>query len=653
MKKNQELFESGKFFVGVNYWASHAGMFMWRNWDADVVEKDFKQLSEEGIEVLRVFPLWPDFQPLRLHQSGGSVANEYRHGEEPFPFTEAGKCGVDQVMADRFEVFCDLAEKYNLKLIVGLITGWMSGRTFVPESLVGRQPLKDHGVMKWEIRFVRYMVRRFKDHPAIGAWDLGNECNCLGDANHDDAFVWASVITNTVRSEDRVHPVVSGMHGLRPEGQHPWSMADQSEILDILCTHPYPMFTGYCNTDPLNTMKAILHATAESVYFGTMGKKPCFIEEGGTLGPMISSDEVAGDYVRASLFSAWAHDLRGWCWWCAYDQDELTNTPYDWDPVERELGMHTFNGTKKPVMDEFTSFRKFIDEYPYDKLPERLKDATCILTSGQEQWPVAYGTFILAKQAGLDVEFTWYNEEIPESDVYLMPCVSSNHAISKRAMDTIMERVERGATLYISLANGVLTHFKDITGLYLITRNETPSENGNTNFTLDGEDFSIRAPYRYVVDSVGAEVLIKDASGNPFFTVNNYGKGKVYFINAPIENIIARTPGALVDGKQVPYFLRHSYYKLYEMLDIKNKEKIADCKNSSIGVTEHPVSETERIINVVNYCPYDQSETITLEDGWKFDSIISASRESTGAKAEGGFTVTLPANTGASIVVKR
>lgn len=653
MKKDQVLFESGKFFVGVNYWASHAGMFMWRNWDEAIVDSDLKKLSEAGIEVLRVFPLWPDFQPLRLHQSGGSVANEYRHGEEPFPFTEAGKCGVDQVMADRFATFCDIAAKYGLKLIVGLITGWMSGRTFVPESLIGRQPLKDHGVMKWQIRFVRYMVRRFKDHPAIGAWDLGNECNCLGDADKDDAFVWASVITNTVRSEDRTHPVVSGMHGLQPEGRHPWSMADQSEILDILCTHPYPMFTPYCNTDPLNTMKSILHATAESVYFGTMGKKPCFIEEGGTLGPMISSDEVAGDYLRASLFSTWAHDLRGFCWWCAFDQDELTNTPYDWDPVERELGMFTFGGAKKPVITEFSNFHKFIDAFPYDKLPERVKDAVCVLTSGQEQWPVAYGTFALAKEAGLDVDFTWYNEEIPQSDVYLMPSVSSNHAITKRAMDTILERVAEGATLYISISNGVLTHFKDITGLYLITRNQNAGEGGNVQINLDGETLTINPPYRHVLESVGAEVLIKDQNGNPFFTVNTYGKGKVYFLNAPIEAIASKSPGAIVDGKQIPYILRHPLYKLYKLLGIRNKAKIATSANPSIGVTEHIVSDTERIINVLNHCPEEQTVAISLADGFKYADIISVSRDSKACGTDDGFTVTLPANTGAVIIAKK
>jgi thymidylate synthase ThyX len=31
---------SGELLCGCNYWASHAGMYMWRNWDPGVVEED-------------------------------------------------------------------------------------------------------------------------------------------------------------------------------------------------------------------------------------------------------------------------------------------------------------------------------------------------------------------------------------------------------------------------------------------------------------------------------------------------------------------------------------------------------------------------------------------------------------------------------------
>ena len=58
------IFEKNDFFTGCNYWASHAGIYMWRNWSAADVERDLELLAAHNMNVLRVFPLWPDFQPL-------------------------------------------------------------------------------------------------------------------------------------------------------------------------------------------------------------------------------------------------------------------------------------------------------------------------------------------------------------------------------------------------------------------------------------------------------------------------------------------------------------------------------------------------------------------------------------------------------------
>lgn len=41
------------FFVGCNYWASHAGTFMWRNWSEETVAADFDALASHGVQVLR------------------------------------------------------------------------------------------------------------------------------------------------------------------------------------------------------------------------------------------------------------------------------------------------------------------------------------------------------------------------------------------------------------------------------------------------------------------------------------------------------------------------------------------------------------------------------------------------------------------------
>ena len=49
-EKPQGIFAPGsEFFVGCNYWASHAGIAMWRKWDADTVRADLKLLSENAV----------------------------------------------------------------------------------------------------------------------------------------------------------------------------------------------------------------------------------------------------------------------------------------------------------------------------------------------------------------------------------------------------------------------------------------------------------------------------------------------------------------------------------------------------------------------------------------------------------------------------
>jgi endo-1,4-beta-mannosidase len=148
-------------------------------------------------------------------------------------------------------------------------------------------------------------------------------------------------------------------------------------------------------------MKTVLHATAESLYISGVSRKPCYIEEIGTLGPMIAGKRVAADYIRASAFSSWAHDLNGFVWWCANEQSHLTHTPYDWNAVERELGLFNADGSKKPVLDSMTELSTFIADFEYGKLPPRIKDAAVVLTRKQNTWGAAYGSFILAKQAVL------------------------------------------------------------------------------------------------------------------------------------------------------------------------------------------------------------------------------------------------------------
>ena len=168
-----------KFMLGANYWASHAGVDMWRDWKPEVVEKDLQLLASHGITALRVFPNWRDFQPVEPVFGGGHALREYRlygndRPENPYY--------LDEVMLDRFAQFCKIAERNGMKLIVGLITGWMSGRLFIPAVLYDKNIYTDPTAQFFQQLFIKGFVERMKEEKSIYAWDLGNECNCMQGA---------------------------------------------------------------------------------------------------------------------------------------------------------------------------------------------------------------------------------------------------------------------------------------------------------------------------------------------------------------------------------------------------------------------------------------------------------------------------------------
>lgn len=639
MKENQRFFESGSFIVGCNYWASHAGTEMWTQWDRECVENDLERLSKHNIRVLRVFPLWRDFQPLRMHYAAQGMPREMRLNEQPLPNTEEGRAGLDPVMIQRFQTFCDIAEKKQIKLIVGLVTGWMSGRLFMPEAFLGKGLISDPLVVRWQIRFVRFMVKHFKEHPAIVAWDLGNECNCMENVTQDTAFVWASQISNAIRVEDSERPIVSGMHSLLPEGI--WTPKDQGEVLDILCTHPYPVFTPHCDTDPINEMKSPLHPTAESLMYSGLGGKPCFVEEAGTLGPMIADEDVAKAYIRTAMFSAWAHDLRGFVWWCANEQSHLGHTPYDWNCVERELGLFRLDGSRKPVLEAMTQFADFVDGFEFGSLPPRLTDAVCVLTHDQDQWATAYGAFILAKQAGLDISFCWCDDELPQADVYLLPALTGDSSIFKHQLQVLTDRVRNGATLYMSLNNALFSPFTEITGVQVKTRSRRTKED---LVTLGDTQFHMTSPVKHTFRTVGASVLASAEDGNIAMTEYALGSGRVIFCAYPIELDVATVPGVVSGEHAVPY------YKFYEAMNIRSSQKLASVASCELGLTEHILDDQHRLLLILNHTPRPITDMVYL-NGARFLRQIPFCG-GTVQEYEAGLEVNVPENTGIVVLIE-
>ena len=626
------LSNPGDFAIGCNYWASHAGTRMWADWRPEVVATDLQRLAAHGIQVMRVFPLWPDFQPIIQLRGGEGAPYEIRlAGEQPLPPTPAGRAGVSEEMLGHFQVFADLCQQHGIQLIVGLLTGWMSGRLFVPPALEHRNVLTDPVCLMWEMRFVDVFVRRFKQHPAIYAWDLGNECNCMAPVpNREAAYTWSASIANAIRAADPSRPIVSGMHSLAPAGPNRWLIQDQAETTDLLTTHPYPYWTPYVRSDPLNTLRPLLHATSETRLYADIGGKTCLVEETGTMGPMISNEAAAAAFTRANLFSLWAHDCRSLIWWCSSDQTGLTHPPYDWTAVELELGLLRLDGSPKPMLLEMQRFRAWRESLPAPILPPASPDAVCILTAGQDHWAAAYAAFVLAKQAKLNLAYQYADQPLRDAPCYLLPSLNGATAIPMRAWRALLAKVAAGATLYFSLNDAILDQFNAVAGVELLTRAARRQpypitlSSGETLTVAGGDDLRLRI--------TGAEVLASEADGNPVYTRAAYGQGQVYALTFPLETQLTLSPGAFHSPDAQPYY---RIYSAFAAPLLANRALQLD--HPMLGLTEHPHSPTERSLVVINYSPEPVSAPFTLAPGWHIQRAWYGT-------APQGQLLTLPAN---------
>lgn len=617
--QNNILTTPGTFSIGCNYWASHAGTHMWRNWKPEVIEADFKQLSENGIKVLRIFPLWPDFQPIHQIYSGGGEKKYIGFLDGPLPNTPEGLNGMSELQLQHFKTVADLASKYKIKLLVGLITGWMSGQLYIPPALEGKNILTDPESLMWQQKFVTTFVTRFKTHDAILAWDFGNECNVMENVkDHYQAYVWSSVISGAIKSADNTRPIVSGMHSLSPSEKSLWRIKDQAALTDVLTTHPYSLWTPFASHDGINTMRTILHGAAETRMYGDIGGKPALVEETGVMGPMTGSETTKAAFARSVLFSNWANDCMGTMWWCAYDQLNLNYPPYDYASVEQELGLIREDRTLKPVLSEFKKFSSFIDNLPFKTLPKRKAEAVCILTEGQESWPVAYSSFILAKQSGFDFEFQKADQELRDAKLYMLPSLKGIDPVFKDFWFKLLKKVENGATLYLSLDDAYLPTFTNPLGIEINTNSK---RNGNIKFSTtdvfgSSLSFETSAERKYAINSLQSKVLGKEADGNPAFIESIYGKGKIYMLSFPLEMNLINLPGSFEDTEP-------NYSTIYKKIALPIlKDRIIQQNNISVGITEHFISVKEAVVVLINYNPKTALTDIKLKDGWKISSTL-------------------------------
>ena len=606
--------------IGCNYWAGHAAVDMWREWRPEQIARELDTLKKLGIERIRIFPNWRDFQPLEISRTVMNWPRELLLAGKRLPDSGAGKYGVDETMLERMEQLLDFAHARNLTVDVALITGWMSGELFAPPAFAGRDLLTDPLVLYWQTVLIHAVVGRFKAHPAIAAWSPGNETNCMQKLHsRAEAAHWMRSIADAIRTEDPVHPITSGMHSLQPasagridqEGAA-WTIQDNAEMFDLLTVHPYPLCTPHCDVSRPDEFRNLFHAAAEMTYYATVGKRPCIVEEIGAFSQMFMGEETKYSYLKGALWNCWSHGCREFLWWCACSHTFANRDPYTWCALERELGLLDENGTPEAFSAAISEFVQVRDLLPCEQLPPAQSDAVCVLTEGQDAWANAYGCFLLAEQAGLRIQFAWCGDSLPQSQLYFVPGITGVNVMEQSDYEILLKRAETGARVIFSCNDGFLApsaRYWEFVPQF--------TERCDDQVVVDAGEFKFECARkrRYRIDP-GASRALAFVDGEPVLFEKQFARGSLVLFTLPLEEYAATARNAINQPETFPAYLL--YRKLAEGFIAP---RIVDSPVPKCSCSCHRLDERRAIAVYVNNSPEPCTGFLRLADVWRIESI--------------------------------
>jgi endo-1,4-beta-mannosidase len=288
---------------GVNYFPSR---YPWRRFltetERDTLQGEFAFLQEAGFNTLRIF-VWYD----ALFDCPGSGA---------IPQAENFQ---------RLDAVIQEAAAHNLRLIVTLHD--------LPD--LTDTPLYDD---PHHVRLqTALVVSRYRDEPAILAWDLRNEgdidygsrTNLIGGVvGRDQVLTWLASASAWVRGLDNNHLITAG-----------W-------LFDSLATEPYVDFLSFHHWEDAEGMQSRIDEMRAQT------GKPILLEEFGYSSFNVSEGEQAQN-IGAIIDIAESSNLLGWMVWTAFDFPlEATCWPQpcvDADNHEHHFGLWRTDYTTKPA----------------------------------------------------------------------------------------------------------------------------------------------------------------------------------------------------------------------------------------------------------------------------------------------------------------
>ncbi|MEZ4439477.1 MAG: hypothetical protein R3B72_10330 [Polyangiaceae bacterium] len=324
------------------------------------VERDFSAIAAAGFDSVRLFLTWEHFQP-----------TPHR---------------IDEDMLARLVVTLDLAHRAGLDVMPTLFTGHMSGVNWIPSWAVGgregdprfrvvsagrvvRSGLRswygDSRITRAQADLARTAARALAGHPALWAWDLGNESsNCVIPGNRAEGRDWLHRMADAIHESDVSARITLGLHMEDLAEDRLLGPTEAREVCDFLTMHGYPGYAPWAGgpTDhrllPFLALITRWLARGVDIVFSELGVPTYRVSDpdAATLRAACATELVketeAATYVERALGDLHACGCRGAMLWCFADYLEPTwrDPPLDRAVHERHFGLWRADASPKPAV---------------------------------------------------------------------------------------------------------------------------------------------------------------------------------------------------------------------------------------------------------------------------------------------------------------
>ncbi|MEU3338614.1 glycosyl hydrolase [Streptomyces sp. NPDC006668] len=311
---------------GVNYTPSEGWFHHWLDFDLDSVRADLDSIAALGLDHVRVFPLWPYFQPNR---------------------TLIRPRAVEQLVA-----LVDAAAERGLDVTVDGLQGHLSSFDFLPawtRTWHRRNLFTDPDVLDGQAAYLRTLASALADRPNFLGMTLGNEVNQFSAGPHPDpdrasAAQIDAWLERMLTACEKGAPGKLHLHAEYDatwyQDDMPFTPAQAARHGALTAVHSW-VFNGTAQRHGRTSVPTEHHAAyliELSRAWADDPNRPVWLQEVGAPAPLIPPEHAAA-FTEATVASALdCPDLWGITWWCSHD---VSRALADFPELEYGLGLLT------------------------------------------------------------------------------------------------------------------------------------------------------------------------------------------------------------------------------------------------------------------------------------------------------------------------